>query len=417
MTKKEQLLYLRDQAKKSGDVNLKKLVALGAQSGKQSPENQKKIWAKVEQVVKKFKDAEQAAEKAQKASVAKKVAAKPKSKQKSSAKKAKSSPASKPKKKSGRGPKSRGETFFGRAKMIREDNPSLTWKEAQAEAKKFFADEKSRKAKAVQDAIKSFPNLKKATKDTTNIRKDAAQPAMPPGKRKSRPGAKRKFYWESRSNRSDLRQPSKKYPMLEKGGKIVAPSPRYLNQYMMATNLDDVDQAMRALEMTLNQGRTHAQIAKDLGFADKLNKGGSLNTVLVKFDDPKYNYRTSVSARTTEESARQYFIGLPVNVGSYPNEVFKRVVDIEFNPPGEKMQKGGFVSESEMQSAFRQKDLSTAMGMDVDEDGFPEDLDVSLDLRKKNARRREVCAKGSGGYHGDIDNELNRCQRGGTNLP
>jgi len=483
MTKKEQLLYLREQAKKSGDANLKKLIVIAAKSGSQSAENQKKIWSKVGSVVDKFKNAEKAAEKAQKASVAKKVASKPKKASKPVAKKAKPATAPKPKKKSGRGPKSRGETFFGRAKMIREENPSLTWKEAQAEAKKFFADEKSRKAKAVQDAIKSFPDLKRATKDTTNIQKDAAQPAMPPGKRKSRPGAKRKFYWETRSNRSDIRQPSKKYPMLEKGGNrfkrggkidrdnyypfAVAGRPEWKQiydltdkdpdeiyatlspaqlellkrlfnaqtsngittfvdvgqgilvrsksgipskelvdiaiasvaevpslggfqmqgknelfiDYMPAEEFKDVIVEMMDSEIEFD-GSDFLEAKMQRGAGYPFEKGGSLNTVLVKFDDPKYNYRTSVSARTTEESARQYFIGMPVNVGSYPKEVFKRVVDIEFNPPGEKMQKGGFVSESEMQSAFRRKDLSNQMGMAVDEDGFPEDLEISGALRK-----------------------------------
>jgi hypothetical protein len=465
MTKKEQLLYLREQAKKSGDANLKKLIVIAAKSGSQSAENQKKIWSKVGSVVDKFKNAEKAAEKAQKASVAKKVASKPKKASKPVSKKAKPASTPKPKKKSGRGPKSRGETFFGRAKMIREQNPSLTWKEAQAEAKKFFADEKSRKAKAVQDAIKSFPNLKKATKDTTNIQKDAAQPAMPPGKRKSRPGAKREFYWETRSNRSDIRQPSKKYPMLEKGGKVVAPSPRYLSQYMMGANLDNVDQAMRALEMTLKQGRSHAEIAKDLGFADKLKKGGNrfkrggkidrdmfypsvmagmpewkqiydltdrnpqglyatLSPAQIELLKTIWNKQTSNGITAFEDVGQGLLVrsksGTPskemydaaiASVAEVPgiggfqiqgkNEVFldyassdvfleviRPMMDSEMEYDGKEFLEAKIGTEAGYPFAKggtlnTVKDLSTAMGMDVDEDGFPEDLDVSLDLRKK----------------------------------
>jgi len=266
MTKKEQLKVLVEQAKAKPNANLNKLIRAAINSGKLSATDQKKVWSKVETVAKKLQQAEKSAEAESKKSIAKKTASKPKAK--------KAAPKAKAKKPGKRGPKNAGETFFGRARMIRDANPSLTWKEAQTEAKKYFANEKSKKAKAVQSALKSFPNFAKATKDTTNVRKDANQPAKPPGKRKSRKGAKRDFYWESRSNRSDLKQPPKNFPMLKKGG-VIAPSARYLNEYMKATDLD-VDQAMRALELTLKQGRTHAEIARELGFAQKLERGGRL---------------------------------------------------------------------------------------------------------------------------------------------
>ena len=212
MTKKEQLKVLVEQAKAKPNANLNKLIRAAINSGKLSATDQKKVWSKVETVAKKLQQAEKSAEAESKKSIAKKAATKPKAK--------KSAPKAKAKKPGKRGPKNAGETFFGRARMIRDANPSLTWKEAQTEAKKYFANEKSKKAKAVQSALKSFPNFAKATKDTSNVQKDANQPAKPPGKRKSRKGAKREFYWESRSNRSDLKQPPKNFPMLEKGGLI-----------------------------------------------------------------------------------------------------------------------------------------------------------------------------------------------------
>jgi len=267
MTKKEQLKFLADEFKQSKDAKLKKLVTVAAQSSKLTEEQQKKVWTKVEEVVGKLKKAKDEAETKAKQS-AKQTAAKKPAQKKPAQKKPSAKTTGK------RGPKSAGETFFGRARMIRDANPKLTWKEAQQEAKKFFADERTKKANAIKSALSNFPDFEKATKDTISIPKDSNQPAKPPGKRRSRKGAKRKFYWESRSNRSDLRQPPKDFPLLARGGKIVAPSPRYLNQYMIAANLDDVDQAMRSLKMTLKQGRSHAQIAEDLGFADKLKKGG-----------------------------------------------------------------------------------------------------------------------------------------------
>jgi len=50
----------------------------------------------------------------------------------------------------------------------------------------------------------------------TTIEKDASLSALPKGKRISRKTGKP--YWENRANRSDVRQPSKTYPKLAKGG-------------------------------------------------------------------------------------------------------------------------------------------------------------------------------------------------------
>jgi len=213
MTKKEQLKFLADEFKQSKDANLKKLVTVAAQSSKLTEEQQKKVWTKVEEVVGRLKKAKDEAETKAKQS-AKQTAAKKPAQKKPAQKKPSAKTTGK------RGPKSAGETFFGRARMIRDANPKLTWKEAQQEAKKFFADERTKKANAIKSALSNFPDFEKATKDTISIPKDSNQPAKPPGKRRSRKGAKRKFYWESRSNRSDLRQPPKDFPLLARGGKI-----------------------------------------------------------------------------------------------------------------------------------------------------------------------------------------------------
>lgn len=55
-----------------------------------------------------------------------------------------------------------------------------------------------------------------------------------------------------------------------------------------------------------------------------------LNAVKVIFSNPKYNYRTSIAAEQTEETARDYFVGTVFNLGIYPGEDMQECVDIEF---------------------------------------------------------------------------------------
>lgn len=55
-----------------------------------------------------------------------------------------------------------------------------------------------------------------------------------------------------------------------------------------------------------------------------------LNSVIVHFADSQYDYETSVSAATTEESAKKYFVGASFNMASYPKELFKKCVNITF---------------------------------------------------------------------------------------
>jgi len=58
------------------------------------------------------------------------------------------------------------------------------------------------------------------------------------------------------------------------------------------------------------------------------------NRVEVIFENPEYNYSTSVSPQTTEQDAREYFVGQMFNVGVYPTEKMRKVVDIKFYPKG-----------------------------------------------------------------------------------
>lgn len=57
----------------------------------------------------------------------------------------------------------------------------------------------------------------------------------------------------------------------------------------------------------------------------------NLNSVLVMFDNPKYNYQTSVSIQSTKESCENYFVGKYFNVGSYPVENMQKCIGIKFN--------------------------------------------------------------------------------------
>ena len=59
-----------------------------------------------------------------------------------------------------------------------------------------------------------------------------------------------------------------------------------------------------------------------------------LGMVEVIFENPEYNYSTNVSGETTEEDARDYFVGKSFNVASYPKEKMASVIDIKFHPKG-----------------------------------------------------------------------------------
>jgi hypothetical protein len=54
------------------------------------------------------------------------------------------------------------------------------------------------------------------------------------------------------------------------------------------------------------------------------------NSVKVFFEDSKYNYTTSVSDQTTEESAREYFVDTWFNLGHIEDDM-QKCINIEFN--------------------------------------------------------------------------------------
>lgn len=57
----------------------------------------------------------------------------------------------------------------------------------------------------------------------------------------------------------------------------------------------------------------------------------NLKTVLVKFENEKYNYKTSVNANSSEESLRRYFVGASFDMGCYPIENMQVCIDIEIS--------------------------------------------------------------------------------------
>jgi hypothetical protein len=86
------------------------------------------------------------------------------------------------------------------------------------------------------------------------------------------------------------------------------------------------------------------------GQKKKFDDGGyvnKMNSVLVKFANPKYNYVTSING--SEDSARKYFVGKNFNVGSFPKEDFQKVIDIEFYPALKSFANGGELSTEEYQ--------------------------------------------------------------------
>jgi hypothetical protein len=80
---------------------------------------------------------------------------------------------------------------------------------------------KKRKKATPLERLKSLVKRKKYSaysKTGVDLEKDAGQPALPTGKRKSKSG---KTYYEYRANRIDVKQPPKRYPKLEDGGETV----------------------------------------------------------------------------------------------------------------------------------------------------------------------------------------------------
>lgn len=57
-----------------------------------------------------------------------------------------------------------------------------------------------------------------------------------------------------------------------------------------------------------------------------------MHSVLVQFENPEYNYFTSVSDQTTKESATAYFVGTSFNLGNDENENLQKCESILFFP-------------------------------------------------------------------------------------
>ena len=108
--------------------------------------------------------------------------------------------------------------FTKLAKSIRDAKPSLTWKQAMAEASKKLKADKEKANKKFSSSIQTLIDSNKkyfGSAKASSLEKDAKQPAKPIGKRRSKNG---KTYYEYRTNRTDVKQPPKSFPMLEKGG-------------------------------------------------------------------------------------------------------------------------------------------------------------------------------------------------------
>ena len=56
----------------------------------------------------------------------------------------------------------------------------------------------------------------------------------------------------------------------------------------------------------------------------------SMPSVRVLFADPKYNYQTSMSVQTTEQDARDYFVGARMDMGIFPVEDMQTPIGIEY---------------------------------------------------------------------------------------
>lgn len=92
-----------------------------------------------------------------------------------------------------RAARARFKAVVAEAKKLRKKNPSLTQAEAvkQAWAISYSKQRSGKKVGATRQT------------GTSNIKRDKQRKAKPPGKRKSKRGAQRKYYYEYRKNRTD----------------------------------------------------------------------------------------------------------------------------------------------------------------------------------------------------------------------
>ena len=52
----------------------------------------------------------------------------------------------------------------------------------------------------------------------------------------------------------------------------------------------------------------------------------ALKHVQVSFENPNYNYVTSVNGRLEDQEIIDYFVGTRFNVAPYPQEIFKECI-------------------------------------------------------------------------------------------
>lgn len=168
-------------------------------------------------------------------------------------------------------------------------------KKSTAKPAKQFITAAAAKAPAKKKvAAKKKPATRKASikKQTgrTSIAIDKKIQAKPVGKRLSKSG---KVYYEARANRSDKGRllGVKKKPAVSK----------------------HKDTKSHNVSIRVMSGLPSYQ-----------------NAVRVYFDNPKYNYSTSVGSNVTAESAKAYFVGKYFNVGVYPKEMLKKCTRIKF---------------------------------------------------------------------------------------
>ena len=107
--------------------------------------------------------------------------------------------------------------------------------------------------------------------------------------------------------------------------------------------------------------------------------GGRLNSVEVIFEDPKYNYSTSIGAKVDEEMARRYFVGMSVNVASYPKEEFKEVVDIKWSKGDGSYAKGGKIKVGQRVSVYSSPTTGMGGGQGTITNVSKEGVDILLD--------------------------------------
>jgi hypothetical protein len=192
----------------------------------------------------------------------------------------------------------------------------ITFEEARKKAKQAFAAKKSGQADAIQAVLKDFKKkvgkieysrattyVSKGVTRSTDIKRDMERPALRAGKRKvTTQGSTTnaygtfknkvgKVYYESRANRMDINQPSKKrYPKLAKGAKIYSSDNAYKVQVMVDDKIVDEkiirarnqrEANMLAEEMdsifTKKYGDHRVKVIEAMGDGGEFDDGGMTN--------------------------------------------------------------------------------------------------------------------------------------------